>query len=118
LDSRNNTLDALPAIWTWKKISELRHQALHPTETSPTRVPFRHVALVKIPATIAQPPNITNYHQNTFTPPHTNAQETQTPNRKRRFFLYVEQASDEEERTGHNFFPSFNQHSTDMLWQY
>ena len=35
LDSSNNTLDALPAIWTWKKISEPRHQVLHPTETSP-----------------------------------------------------------------------------------
>jgi len=41
LDSSNNTLDALPATWTWKNISELRHQALHPTETSSTRVPFR-----------------------------------------------------------------------------
>jgi hypothetical protein len=27
LDSSNNTLDALPATWTWKNISELRHQA-------------------------------------------------------------------------------------------
>ena len=27
LDPSNNTPDALPATWTWKVISELRHQA-------------------------------------------------------------------------------------------
>ena len=41
LYSSNNTLDALPTTWKWKNISELRHQALHPTETSPTHMPIR-----------------------------------------------------------------------------
>jgi hypothetical protein len=41
LDSSNNTLDALPTTWTWIIISELRHQALHPTENSPTHISVR-----------------------------------------------------------------------------
>jgi hypothetical protein len=46
---------------------------------------------------------------------HIPAQETQPPtNRKRRFF-YVEQASDEEEGTDHNFCPIQNHHSKDVL---
>ena len=35
LDSSNNALDALPATWTWKKVSELRHQALHQQNPAP-----------------------------------------------------------------------------------
>ena len=50
LKSSNNALDALPTTWTWKIISELRHQTLHPTEPSPTHIPIRRtMGPVRVP---------------------------------------------------------------------
>jgi hypothetical protein len=68
----------------------------------------------------AQAPHVTTFHPNSLAPPHANANahETQLPTNRKRHFLYAEQASDGEEGTGHNFCPSYNQHSTFVLWQY
>jgi hypothetical protein len=138
LDSSNNTKICLVCYlhWTWKNISELCHQELHPAETSPTRMPIRrttgptHVPFRQVKRTRAimecqhtnnhlnhaQPLNIANNHQYTLAPPHANAQEIRPPTNLKRRFVYIEQASDEEEGTGNELCPSYNNHSIDVLW--
>ena len=61
---------------------------------------------------------ITNNYLNTSAPPHANAQKIQPPTNQKRRFLYVEQASDEEEATDHNLCPARNHIPTDVLWKY
>jgi len=126
-------------IWTWKKESELCHQALSPTGTNlihvpirwttgPKRIPFRQTkrirTITECPETKkrlkhAKPPN--NNHQSTSTPPHANAntQETQPfTYRKSLFLKNVEQSSYKAEGISHDSSPSHKHQSTDVLWKY